>query len=181
MRIMTKNIIEDNSTISMTNVYVNYPVENIYSNMLEEIAQSSSNSTVITINFTSDQSADSIFFGFHNASNITFVFKNSVGSTIGTETFVNPTVEDKLYFTKLTTIRAIEVTMTTGESTVFVGNISVGVYTQLYNIVLPMTVEHVDTSVFSQTNGAQFLYRTGVTVQSFNVDCDKITDAQLAE
>jgi len=181
MRILTRNIIEENSSISMTNVDTSFPVENVYSNMLEEIMQASTNSTLITISFDEDVTVNAIFFGFHNASNATFVFKDSSGITLSTISFVTPQIYEKQYISKLTTIRTIEITMNTTEAYLFIGNISCAEYTQLHNIRLPMTVEHIDTSMFSQTYGGQFLYRTGITLQSFNVDCDKITDAQLAE
>jgi len=181
MRIMTRNVIEENSSIVMTNIDPNYPIENVYSNMLEEIMQSSDSNTVITVAFDIDKIIDSIFFGYHNASNVTFVFKNSAGSTLGTEIFAFPQIYDKEYITKLSTVRSIEITMSTSEQYLFIGNIACGKYTQMYNVRVPMTVEHVDSSIFSQTNGGQFLYRTGITLQSFNVDCDKITDEQVAE
>ena len=181
MRILTRNIIAENSSIVMTNVDPNYVVTNIYSNMLEEIMQSSGNSTLITIAFSEDKIVDSIFFGYHNASNVTFVFKNSGGSTLDTVIFTNPTVYDKEYISKLTTVRSIEITLSTSETYLMIGSVSCGEYTQMHNVRLPMIVEHVDTSVFGQTYGGQFLYRTGITVQSFNVDCDKLTDEEFEE
>lgn len=181
MRIMTKNILEDNSTIVMTNVDVNYPIKNIYSNMLEEIAQASTSSTLITISFAVDKIVNAIFFGYHNASNATFVFKNSAGAILNTVIFSMPDVYTKQYISELTAVRSVEITLTTSEIYLFVGNISCGKYTQLYNVRVPMTIEHIDTSVFSQTNGGQFLYRTGITVQSFNVDCDNIEDEYVSE
>ncbi len=177
MRIMTRNVIEENTSITMTNEDVNYPIEALYSNILEEIVQASGNNTLFTISFDEDKIIDSIFFGFHNASNVTFVFKDSGGGILDTVVFTNPEVNAKEYITQLTIVRSIEVTLTTGETYLLIGNISCGQYTQLHNIRLPMLVEHIDTSIFAQTNGAQFLYRTGITVQSFNVDCDKITDS----
>ncbi len=181
MRIATRNIIAENSSIVMTNTDPNYPVENVYSNMLEEVMQAAGNTTVITVSFNTDQVVDVIFFGFHNASTATFVFKDIGGSTLDTIVFTTPQVYAKDYINKLDTVRSIEITLSTSEAYLLIGNLFCGEYTQLHNMRLPMTVEHVDTSVFGQTYGGQFLYRTGITLQSFNVDCDKLPDDKLAE
>ena len=181
MRILARNVIEENSSISMTNSDTSYPVENVYSNMLEHIAQASGASTVVTIAFSEDKIVDSIFFGYHNASSVTFVFKNSGGSTLDTVVFTNPQVNAKEYIDELSTVRSIEITLTTSESVVYFGNLSCGVYTEIYNVRLPITVEHMDSSLFSQTSGGQFLTRPGFVLQSFTIECHKITDEQVLE
>jgi len=179
VKILTHNILEDNSTIVMTNADANYPVENIYSNMLEELAQANASSTVITIDFTADQIVDCLFLGMHNASSIIAVFKNSAAATLGTVTLTLPTVFEKRYIDTLTTVRSIEITLTAAVDEIFIGNFSCGEHTELHNVRQPMTVEHKDTSMFNQTLGGQTMYNTGITLQSFNVDLEKLTDTQV--
>ena len=181
MRILVNNIIENNSSILMSNQDTNYPVENIYTNMLEEIAKSSSSSSTIVINFSEDQSIDSIFFGWHNANSVIFTFKNSSGSVLHTETFSTPKVYAKKYVAKMTDVRSIEVSITSSDGNIFIGNISLGLYTQIYNVKAPISVSHIDTSKFEQSNGGQALYREGITLESFNVNCFKLTDDQVAD
>jgi hypothetical protein len=181
MRILTRNVIEENSSISMTNSDVSYPVANVYSNMLEEIAQSAGNNTDITINFSTDKTIDSIFFGYHNASSAIFVFKNSTGTTLDTIPFSFPNTNAKQYIDELTTVRSIEVSLVTTETNLYIGNIACGKYTEIYHVMLPITVEHMDSSLYSQTSAGQFLTRQGFILQSFAVECHKLTDEELAE
>ena len=178
---MTRNIVEENSSLSMTNPDTNYPVENIHSNILEEIAQASSSSTIITVSFDEDKSANSVFFGYHNVSNAIFVFKDSGGVTLDTVSFSFPNENAKKYFTELDNIRIIEATLITSESIVYIGGIDCGMYTEIYNVMLPISVEHMDSSLYSQTSGGHFLYRAGFVLQSFAVECHKISDTELEE
>ena len=181
MRIMTNNIIANNSSILMTQPNTSYPVSNIYNNMLEDTAQAASGTTTITIIFDTDQIVDTILFGYHNAATVIFVFKDSSDQVIHTETFSYPQLYTKKYINKLTTVRKIEITLTTSEAYIFIGNIFCSNYVQMHNVRLPIDVEYTDTSVYEQTLGGQMLYREGITLQSFTVNCDKLTDAQIAE
>lgn len=178
MRILTRNILQKYTTLTMTNEDVNYSKDNFLNNMLEEYSKASSTSSTITLSFDKDVTVNSIFFGYHNASSIVFTFKDSIGSVLLTESFSTPDIYAKKYIEKITTIREIVIDLISTNN-VFIGNISCGEYTQLYNVALPITVEHKDTSVFSLTEGGQSLYRTGITLQSFNIDCVKITDDQV--
>lgn len=179
MRILTNNIVANNTSISMTNSDINYPVENIYDNALEAKAQASTNTTAITAAFDTEQSINSIFFGFHNATVVTFVFKDSGGGTLDTVVFTNPIANAKEYIDELTNVRSIEITLSTAETYIFIGGIACGIYTEVYNVRLPIAVEHIDSSLWSQTSGGQFLFRTGFTLQGFTVDCAKISDEEV--
>lgn len=178
MRIMTRNIVEENSSISMTNVDNNHPVNNIYSNMLEEYAASTTPNTLITISFASDMIANSIFFGYHNLTDVTIVFKNSIGATIGTVALTYPELNMKHYMDNLDTIRSIEVTIESGEASAFIGNFSCGVYTQLYSVGKPRRINYIDSTEFEQTTGGQSLYNIGTLLKSFDVNLNKNTEAQ---
>jgi len=181
MRILTNNIIESHDGIGMTNSDINYPVENIYDNALEAICKASTGSSVITIAFASDQIVDSLFFGFHNLSSTVFVFKNSVGTVLDTVTFSSPASNAKEYIDELTTVRSIEITLTSSEVLAFIGGVSCGKYAEVYNVRLPIEVEYVDSSAYTQTSGGQFLYRTGFILQAFTVESMKIDDDQVDE
>lgn len=181
MRIMTNNIIQQNSAISMTNQDTNYPIENLYSNMLEEILQASDNTTTITVTLDEDFVVNSIFFGYHNVTSMTVVLKTAADATIDTIVFSSPEQFTALYVTERTNVAKLVITLTTTAIYVFMGNLSIGDYIQLHNVVVPFTVEHRDTSIFSQTDGGQVLFKTGITLQSFNVDCDKLSDETLLE
>jgi len=179
MRIMTRNIVEENSSIVMTNPDVNHPVGNVYSNMLEEYAASSIATSLITITFLSNKIANSIFFGYHNLTDVDIVFKNSIGGTIGTVNLTYPELNMKHYMDELDTIRSIEITIETGEAVAFLGNFACGVYTQLGNVVKPRRINYIDSTDFEQTTGGQSLYNLGTMLQSFDVGLTKNTDSQL--
>jgi len=178
MRILTKNIIEDNSSIVMTNADANYPVEALYSNMLEEITQASAGSTLITVGFAADQSVDSIFLGYHNASSITVVLLDQVDVILHTEVFSFPLQRARKYITLLTNVRKIEITINSSAGNVFIGGVMCGKYTQCNNISSPFNIDYLNTSVFEQTDGGQVLFREGLRLAAFNIVLNKNTDAQ---
>lgn len=180
MRLLTKNILEDNSSITMTNFDANYPVERVYSNMLEEYVKASAASTTITITFAVEQRVDAIFFGYHNANNITFVFKDEADVILSTNSFDFPEQKAREYIDAITTVRKIEVTLVSS-SDVFIGNIAVGKYTQCYNVAKPFAISYSNTSKYEQTDGGQVLHRKGVRLASFDLILNKNTEEQYEE
>ena len=58
----------------------------------------------------------------------------------------------------------------------YIGSISLGLYTQLYNIGSPINIEYVDNSNFVQTDGGQILYFTATRLKSFDVSLNKNED-----
>jgi hypothetical protein len=178
MRILTRNMIEENSSIAMTNPDGNYPVANIYANMLEDITQASAASSVITVTWAADISVDSFFLGYHNLSSITVVFKDSGGGVLSTTVIAFPGTEVKQYITELTTVRSVEISLVSAVSAAFLGGFSCGNYTQLHNVGKPIKIEHKDTSLFAQTDGGQVLFNTGIRLRGFPIAMNKLTEVQ---
>ena len=131
MKALNYNKIQDYSAIAMTNEDSNFPIENIFAMSIVMYAKTTADNTLITITFTDDQSMDCFFLGFSNlalASTIVCVYKNSLGATLFTDNLVKGNwYIVKSYFTELTTVRSIEITITNADAVVFyIGTIWVG-------------------------------------------------------
>ena len=107
MRILTENLISENTTLAMTNPDADDPGSQLYSNMLEEIIQAATSSSLITATFDSDQTIDCLFFGYHNMTTITVNFKNVSDSIIATYTLNYPAQMVRYYLTSQITGVAI--------------------------------------------------------------------------
>lgn len=178
MRILTENLIAESTTLSMTNPDADFPITQLYSNMLEEIVQAATSSTTITATFDSDQTLNCLFFGYHNITSITINFKNISDSIINTYTLNYPSQMVRYYLpTQITGVRKIEIIILSG-SVVFIGNFSCGIYTQLYNLRQPINIIYKITSEFEQTNGGQSLHRSGIRLANFAINLGKNTDEQ---
>ncbi len=177
---MTGNTLDRNGLgdsdmgLSMTNLDPNYTAESLASNMLEDIVQSTGNTSLITANFENDKTIDAIFLGYHNLSVINFVFKDSASAVIATKSIAFPSPNHREYITSMNNVRYVEITIFSS-TIVFVGNISLATYTDIPNVVLPMRVSHPNTTLFDQTEGAQFLFRSGVSLKEFDVNCKGTT------
>ena len=178
MRILTENLISESTTLIMTNPDADFPVEQLYSNMLEEIVQAATSSSTITASFDSDQTLNCLFFGYHNITSITVNFRNISDSIIDTYTLDYPAQMVRYYLTsQITGVRKIEIIITSG-AIVFLGNFSCGIYTQLYNVRQPININYKITSEFEQTNGGQSLNRTGIRLANFDINLGKNTDEE---
>jgi hypothetical protein len=123
MKALYYNKLQDYSAITMDHEDSNFPVENIFSTFLTAYTKTTTDHTKITITFTSDQSMDCFFLGFSSmalTSTIVCVYKNAGGATIFTDNLVKASwYIVKSYFTELTTIRSIEITITNADAVVF--------------------------------------------------------------
>lgn len=177
MRALFYNLIQDAVSVSMTNANLNYPVESCYSSLLEEYVKATDSSSVVTVLFDEDKTIDTIAFGYHNLNNISFVFKNASASVLATESVSLPLLNDIVYITELTTVRSIEITVTSADSEVMFGNISCGVYTELPNFAKPQ-ITYVDTGTYDTTDGGQVLSYKGTLLESYTIQLQRITKAE---
>ncbi len=178
MRLLTNNIIENASIMTMTNPDSNYPIENLISSMLEDIVKASTGTTTMTFLFDGEQEVDVFFIGYHNASNIVITFKDAVDTVLDSFTLEYPDMSIKKYIAKLTDVRQIKVELTSSDGNVFVGNIAAGVYTQCYNVNKPLRILFEDSSVFEQVDGGQTVYRKGTKLRSMDITLSKNTQQQ---
>jgi hypothetical protein len=138
MRALYYNILQDYLALTMDHEDPNYPIENIFSTLGTLRTQTTLDHTVITITFTADQSADTFCLAFSSmvaASTIICVYKNAGGATIFTDNLTMGTDYIKRsYFTKLTTIRSIILTITNAAAVLFyIGKIWIGCKIDLPN------------------------------------------------
>jgi len=108
MRILTRNLLAEADSLSNTNADATYPVSALYANMLEEIMQGATSSSVITGTYLTDVTANCFFFGYHNLSSITVTLKDSGSSVLYTQQVNTPPQNHVIYFDEYTTIRSIE-------------------------------------------------------------------------
>ncbi len=130
MRYLFVNELLNADSISATNESTNYPATNLIDVFLEKRFQSTGVSSLIIFSWTADISADCFFYAFHNITALSAVFKNSGGSTLAT---VTPSVISDVgieYFTKLTTVRSVEITIT-GPDPAYIGGMGTGEYYEM--------------------------------------------------
>lgn len=179
MRVLTRNLLEEADSLTMTNPNADYPIEQIYSNMLEERLQASDITTTITAIYTNDQIVDAVYFGYHNVSSFVVTLKDSGDSIIESIEQTYPSQRSKIYFSvQRTNVRKIEIILTNAATDVFVGGVTIGAYTQLYNIGKPINIRYKSTSAFEQTDGGQILHRTGRRFANFDILMNKVTEEQ---
>ena len=168
MRILFKNIIEDGS-ISATNESSNYPSSNIADKFLTKRFKSTSVSSVITIDFLTDQCANSIFYDYHNITSLTAVYKDSLDAVLTTIIIATPEDVGAVYFSRIENIRSIEITIN-GAIGFYIGGISTGCYFQVPNILSEYTKPHADNSIINGNSYGQKqqVYIKPLLVYNFN-------------
>ncbi len=152
MRFLFENEIL-NGVISATNVNSNYPATNIQDNFLELIFKDTGGSSIIKIEWAADIITDCLFYGFHNLIALSAVFKDSTGATLAT---VTPSTISDIgveYFTQLTTVRSLEITIT-GD---YVGGLATGKYYQMPDPLADFERQLKDNSYVSQSPSGQTL------------------------
>jgi len=155
MRILFNNVFE-NASFLATNESLNYPVTNLAHPFLRKRFQSTSTSSVVTASFTSDQVMSCLFYGFHNFTSMTVVFKNSGGSTLLTLNITSPDDIGVEYFTTLTTVRSVVFTIT-GISGFYLGGVGGGACYAMPDPLAAYSPGNADNSDFVETPDGQTL------------------------
>jgi hypothetical protein len=167
MRMLWDNLIKE-ATLSATNEDANYPISNIYHEFIEKVFYSSTPSSVITITLDTVSDIDCVAFGHHNCNSVSFVFKNSGGSQIGsTLTYTVPN-QRIMEYVDYDDVATIEVTIQS-TSTVFIGNISVGEYYDFPEIAMDIEINITDTSQNEISMGGQVSANIGTALDQINI------------
>lgn len=178
MRILFDPIIRNYSgSITATNASINYNPNNIKHPFLKKRIQGSTTSQVITIPFDEDQSADCFFYGVHNLSALSAVFKDSGGSTI--DTVVVSSIYDigVEYFTQIDGIRSIELTITTASTYVKLGGFEAGIFYQMPDFKNSWPKRIIDNSLAEESNGGQMTTDDITKRRAYVFDLVEITAA----
>ena len=155
MRILFNNVFED-ASFSATNESLNYPVPNLAHPFLRKRFQSSSTTSLITALFTEDQSMSCFFYGYHTLTTIVVVFKNSGGGTLLTLNITSPEDIGVEWFSTLTTVRSVDITIT-GASGVFLGGVGSGLCYQMPDPLANYDPGNADNSDFIESPHGQTL------------------------
>jgi len=158
MKILFKNIIENNSGISATNQSLNYPVGNIAHPFLKKRFKSTGTTSLIIIDFDTDQCVSCFFWGYHSMTSFDVEFKNSVGTVLHTLNITTTpnTQVDSEYFPEITTVRSIE--MTINDSTgVYLGGLGAGCCFTMPNFISEYKKGNQDSSFDVESNDGQSL------------------------
>ena len=136
MRILFENIIKD-ADISSLQESLNYPASNLSHPYIKKRYQSNGSITdTITILFAEDRSANCIFYGNHNLTDLVIRLKDSGGITILTINITDPTDGNgREYFSTFTNIRSIEIDVTGPSPAPYLGGFAAGIYYQNINFL----------------------------------------------
>jgi hypothetical protein len=135
---------------------------------LEKRFQSLASSSVITITLDDSYDIDCFFYGLHNLNALTAVLKNSGGSTL--QTIVVSTINDigVEYFTKVSAVKTIELTISTASGNVYLGGFEAGEYYELNDFLNSYPVDFVDNSISRQSRGGQITNDNITPLWSYN-------------
>jgi len=156
MRALFNPIVRNNSgTITATNAVINYSPQNIKHPSIKKRVQGAGNNMIITIPFDDDQCAKCFFYGRHNLSALSVVYRDSLGNIL--DTIVPATINDigVEYFSLIENIRSIELTITTAYTYVRLGGFDSGVYYQMPNFLNAWPIDTIDNSLTDVSLGGQ--------------------------
>ena len=116
MRVLSYNKLQNYLTISATNENANYPIENIFHYYLTKIFKTTADTTIIDIDFATDEIMDCFFFAYTNlgvGSTIVVQFFNAGAGLLLTLNLATTSYYVlKSFFTQLTTVRSVVITIT---------------------------------------------------------------------
>jgi hypothetical protein len=153
MRVSYNNLLKD-ATLSATNENLNRQVTNIIHNFLELAFYATGNNSIITAELNTTHDIDHVAFDYHNIDTMTIRFYNVFDVLITTETI---TVIDDCnfhYFDTVESVFSVQIEMTTLDSYLYVGGISIGEYFQLPNFQQTITEGlNLNDSYFTSPGG----------------------------
>lgn len=154
MKLMYNNRLKT-ATITATNENDRFPVTNLTHQFLEKRFQSTTTSSIVTMELTEDTTISAIALGFHNIDSGTYTLKDSGGSTVLTGS-LDVTYETDITYFGSTECRTIELDLTS-LSTLYIGGSSVDdpLYFEYHNI--DPRFDYVSSDSSTQTLGGQAL------------------------
>lgn len=189
MRMLINGIVPNNSAISATNSSISYPARNIYHPYLRKRFQSANNLSVIIIEFDSDQTANCVFIGNHNISNLNLVFRNQTDTIIYSQLFMGPLeppfqLDDTFvhYFDTLTTIRKIEFQCeASAGGLLIVGGAECGIYYQAPNFLNGYPLGLTDNSRLRKSRGGQSNYDIAPKLRRYSFSYRELENTDMQE
>jgi hypothetical protein len=144
MKILFDNVMLT-ATLAALHENANYPVENIQHVFLKKIFKSTQNTDTITATWAADQTVNCFYCAFYNATAIQARFYNAANGLLQT---VNLTASDPgIGFTALTTVRKIEIDLTSAGGTLaYLGAAGAGAAYTMPNPIADMGNGSTDNS-----------------------------------
>lgn len=178
MKILYNNLLEQ-AALSAVNENESYPVSNLIDGFLELRFQGILSTTVITADFTTDQTVSCIALGYHNLSSGSYILKDSGGSTVLSGSLNVAYDTDMTYFTA-TTCRSIEITLASS-TTLYLGGLSVGVpfFIEYWNVNPGFSFP--TQSAFTSLRGGQAIGTPAYTSEKWRATLSEITNTQRKE
>jgi hypothetical protein len=172
MRTLDNNLFKT-GTLEATFPDPNYPKTNLFDNTLLSLfkTEDGEDTTVLTLTFDSDVSVSCWAIANHNIDTGTITLKDSGASTIYSKSYTTGqlagTTRD--YFpATYSTVRSIEISLTTLETTVSIGGIYAGQYTQFPYINVAPEIGQTLTGGYAKTRGGYLTGQSGVKLESFS-------------
>lgn len=181
MRILFDGKVKLAETITATNSSINYPATNIGHPWLARRFQSTSTSSVITITLDDEYDIDCFFYGLHNLTALTAVFKNLGGSTIGTIVVSDINDIGREYFTAIPDVKSIELTISVSSGNAYIGGFEVGEYYQMPDIINNFPLGLRDPSLRRKSRGGQITGDKIRPLRNYNFKFREILKDQVDE
>jgi len=135
MRMLIEDIITTADSISSAIPSALYPASNLLHPIVARRYQGYGNADIITIDFSSDQEINCIFFSLNNFSSFSAVLKDSGGGTLGTINITSFPQTGRAYFSTVSGVRQIVLNVATASTKVYLGCFRAGLYYETRNFL----------------------------------------------
>jgi hypothetical protein len=180
MRIIYRNLLPV-ASVSCTNENASKPVKNLWDKWRDLPFASNSTSSVITAEWTEDQTIDSVAFANAQEAGPTGIFVSLYDSTdasLATWTLFVSYGQDIEYFAQQTTVRKAVITLS-GASGFELGILSLGEYVQINKKAPSQGLDTALPSVTTLSRGGQVSGRFGTPLKSFTVSLLGLSDFEF--
>ena len=177
MKILLNNLIL-NASLTATDEDESYPVSRVKDRFLEYRFKSVVTSSTITASWATNQTVSCIAIGYHNATSGTYTLKDSGGSTVGSGSLEVDYDTCMTYFTAVSTVRSIEITLTS-TSVLYLGGLGCGDPLEIeYHNVNPR-FDYINKDSATFLDGGQALGKLTKNRIVRNVTVGSLTEAQF--
>lgn len=181
MRILADNLLKD-ATVSATNEDASKPVENLWDKWRDLPFASTSTSSVITAEWTTNQSMNSVAYADVNSDaptpvDITVALYDSTDTLLATWDLDVSHDQDIEYFTQQTTVRKAVITLS-GSSEFELGVLSLGAYDEINRKAPSQSLDTALPSVTTLSRGGQVSGRIGTALKAFSISLLSLSNSE---
>lgn len=183
MRVLFTNLAEL-ATITAGSYASQYIPDNVVHPYLKTRYQAEIGSTSdsLTFEFTSDQTINCIFIGWHSLSQISFDLQDSGSSSLYSDTWtLSGDVVERIYFSAVSAVRKVILSLTSAAAPLYLGGVGFGQYYQMPDFMSLYPIEVINNAVFSKSNDGQSSQNYIKPLRGYEFDYREMTREKTIE